>query len=553
MNRRLTVVAYAVNGSGLGHLTRVLAILRWIKRLGWLAGVRPEIYVLTSSESSGLAMEEGIAAFKIPSKTAIQHAQIPKENYLRLARQWVWHSLGLLRPDLLLVDTFPGGSFGELLHALDGPGSRVFIHRAVKAEFAAQETMQALLPLYNRILIPAEPGVTTQALTPELQARACQLGPIMLRSREELHARAEARCRLGVPEDKLAVWLSAGGGGDPKAARTLEVLIETLRPNPALHLVIGAGPLYRGAPVRGANITWITGHQAAMDYLGLDLAFSAAGFNSFYELLHAGVPTAFYAQEKIADEQSRRVATAQQATCALAVTCDAEGIPLPHAIQHALQWLQDATRREALATAARQFVPNNFARQAAFESLVTCVPKTALEEAMELGTPELFLALEKHGVGLDTVLPILHETGLRSWLDGSEQHDLLQRLFQTNGFPAETTGRLFRGFVRLAVPPQNAYEAEVLADAAIDVVKGFGPFMDERGALAFLRLLSPDRTTTPEQLAQSLGRYLTALSNQHESLWSGMALLSQQQSNNGNERNLPAALLAATAELEQRR
>src|ERR1044072_5573277 len=122
---RITVVAYAVNGSGLGHLTRVLATLRGMKQLAHLSGAQLDAYVLTSSEAPGLALEEGFVAFKIPSKRAVREAGLPKEDYLRLARQWVWHSLGLIKPDLLLVDTFPGGSFGELIHALDVARARV--------------------------------------------------------------------------------------------------------------------------------------------------------------------------------------------------------------------------------------------------------------------------------------------------------------------------------------------------------------------------------------------------------------------------------------------
>lgn len=208
--RRLTTVAYAVNGSGLGHLTRVLAILRWMKRLALLSGVSLEAYVLTSSEAPGLAHEEGFAAFKIPSKTAIRKAGLPKDDYLRLARQWVWHSLGLIKPDLLLVDTFPGGSFGELINALDIPGARVFINRAVKEEFARAAGVEKLLSLYDRILIPVEPAAPQRAFDTAIAAKTRRVGPIMLRSCEELRPRAEARRRLGIPEDKLGVATHRG-------------------------------------------------------------------------------------------------------------------------------------------------------------------------------------------------------------------------------------------------------------------------------------------------------------------------------------------------------
>jgi predicted glycosyltransferase len=125
--KRIRVVNYAVNGRGVGHLTRLVAISRWLRRYAAYCGVRCEIYFLTSSEADGLLFREGFASFKLPSKTLVKETGIDKRTYLALAKQWVWHSLGLLRPDLLVVDTFPRGSFGELLSALDLAKQRAFI------------------------------------------------------------------------------------------------------------------------------------------------------------------------------------------------------------------------------------------------------------------------------------------------------------------------------------------------------------------------------------------------------------------------------------------
>lgn len=61
--------------------------------------------------------------------------------------------------------------------------------------------------------MPVEPGRAVQHVDEALRTRVHHVGPILLRSREALHLRAEARRRLGVLEGKLAVWLSAGGDG----------------------------------------------------------------------------------------------------------------------------------------------------------------------------------------------------------------------------------------------------------------------------------------------------------------------------------------------------
>ena len=65
---RLRIVSYAINGRGLGHLTRQLAILRQVRRVCALLDVQAECWVLTSSEGDTLARREGIPALKMPSK-----------------------------------------------------------------------------------------------------------------------------------------------------------------------------------------------------------------------------------------------------------------------------------------------------------------------------------------------------------------------------------------------------------------------------------------------------------------------------------------------------
>jgi predicted glycosyltransferase len=525
MTKRLSVVAYAVNGAGLGHLTRVIAILRWVRRLGRLAGFHPDIYILTSSEASGLALTEGFAAFKIPSKTAIRQAQILKEDYIRLARQWVWHSLGLIRPDIFLVDTFPGGSFGELIYALDGPGSKVFINRAMKAEF--QESIQPLLVNYDRILVPQEIDSPKIEFPPQIASKVSYLGPIMLRDRVELRSKTEARKRLGVPDNKLGVWITAGGGGDPTAEIGLKSLVSQLEKIDELHLIVGAGPLYRGEPLRSPKITWLTDFNVSEDYLAADFAFSAAGYNSFHELLHAGIPTAFFAQEKIADEQARRLETAIKANCALKLEVDAQSIPINKSLQETLSKLLDSNQRQTLSDAAKQFISQNWAQEAAFETLLTKIPKAPLVQAQEIATPELFHKISQYNLDLELAYEVLPTLGSAEFLDGDERQDLFYQLFEESEVSAELTAKFYLLLSQKLAKPTNDFEAEALVEASLAIINQIGKFNDERGAMSFLKLLPSERQTEPKKIAKELGEFLSKLHQTGDSLWRGIALYNQ--------------------------
>ncbi len=546
MSRRLTIVAYAVNGSGLGHLTRMLAILRWVKRLAPLAGVTPEIYLLTSSEACAMALEEGIAAFKIPSKTVIKNTDIPKENYLRLAKQWIWHSIGLIRPDILLVDTFPAGTFGELFQALDGPKAKVLIYRAVKEAFAKQEAISALLPLYDRVLLPEEAGQAPREILPEIAAKTKRVGPITLRSIEELRPRAEARKRLGVDEDSLAVFISAGGGGDPNAEKVLLSVIETLR-TLDLHLVVGGGPLYQGEVVRGKNITWLSGFFASEDFLGLDLGISAAGYNSFHELLHAGVPTIFYSQEKIADEQFRRVDAATQAGAAFSLPVSEQGSFDKELLLGLIEKLRDPATRKLMSEKARSLAPKSAARDAAAQVLATLVPKRNIDEALQLGDHKFFATLEKYQLSFANALEVITAFAPEEALSASERRQLFFSLLQEIS-PQSLV--LFLSLYRRFVLPKNFIEAQESIQSASKIVAALQAFRDERGALSFIKLLPVDKLLSVSTLSGELCRFLALLQENGESLFRGMAILSQHMGPLSQESSPLAVLKLSCQELE---
>src|SRR5215213_7173294 len=113
------IVNYALDDDGRGDLTRLVGINRWLHRYCEALDIRAERYVLTTNESDATFFDEGIATFKLPSYGFAKTTGIGQREYAALAKQWVWNSLSLLRPDLLVVDAFPRGVMGELLSCLD--------------------------------------------------------------------------------------------------------------------------------------------------------------------------------------------------------------------------------------------------------------------------------------------------------------------------------------------------------------------------------------------------------------------------------------------------
>jgi predicted glycosyltransferase len=540
--KTLRIVAYAVNGAGAGHLQRLTAICRWARRYSSYCGSACEVFFLTSSEADGFLFHEGFASFKLPSKSSVTAAGIDKIAYLALAKQWVWHSLGLLRPDVLLVDTFPNGAFGELVSALDLARNRVFVYRPVKDDFARRPDFQAMLPLYDRILVP-EGEETARVVLPERAGAAVRFtGPTMVRERVELRGREEARARFGLPEGRLAVLVAAGGGGDPTAEADLRRATRLLLAHDDVQVVLAAGPLYRGARWGGERITWISEPALAEWLPAFDFAVAAAGYNTVLELMHAGVPAVFLPQEKVADEQDRRAAAAVAAGAAVMV----EGAGERAGLEAAIARFVDAGQRERASERARALVPRNHARDAAAEVLELVLPAHEVAAAEAAVSDTLLAAARGLGVAVEGFFELVHAlvpsvpatTGTRS-----------ER--RPESAASEAAASLARRAVEIGVPPIHVLKllvplqkrllrgglAERLAGAE-RILSCLVPFSEWGAALHLVRSLGPSREETALDVAEEVETFVARFGGEPGGLARAVAALAAAET--GDPRALRA-------------
>ncbi|MFT5686011.1 MAG: UDP-N-acetylglucosamine--N-acetylmuramyl-(pentapeptide) pyrophosphoryl-undecaprenol N-acetylglucosamine transferase [Myxococcota bacterium] len=484
---RLRIVSYAINGRGMGHLVRQLSILRWIRRYGALLDIGVECWVLTSSEADTLARREGVPSLKMPSKAMMRDAGIDPHRYLGIARTWVLNTIAGLSPDVLIVDTFPAGSFGELVAALELARCRVLVERRVRPDFAQDDAYSALLPLYDRRIVPDDR----------------QTGPIIIREREELLPRDRARSALGIPDGDRAVYVSLGGGGDKSANQLIPRAVRLLRKS-GWHVVVGAGPLYSGEEVRGPGITWLDRYVPVELFNGLDAAVSAGGYNSFHELMYVGVPTVFLPQPRIADDQEERVARAVAAGAGRRAASLAEVPAL----------LEDPGTAEA----ARGLVPDNGARHAAARILSLVCPPEDVQRAAETLTPALIGRLGGEGWGLSEGLEVVR------LLSGATPSAIAQRAAMpelTEGVSAERIGGFFDLCRRCDIPTDIAISllhgiyrkfpaarGGALLDGVEALFTCWAPFEDWMGAVSLMRAIPVQRQLTLAVFAERIARWL---------------------------------------------
>jgi UDP:flavonoid glycosyltransferase YjiC (YdhE family) len=356
--RRPRVLFYAINGLGLGHVTRLLAIGRKLR----VRIPEAEIVYFTSSEAEDVIFREGFAAFKVPSKTLRNEARIRPATFARMLHTVTLNLLAAFHPHVLVVDTFPAGTLQELLPVLRWDSRKVFVFRVQRPEAARSPLLQGALALYDLVIVPHAAG-EVDVPTPE-GMHTVWTGPILIRDSAETRTRADARAALGLPGDDPVMYVTFGGGGDAAMDSALATTVDALRDAPC-HLAVACAPLYRGrvgtGPPRSVSRTTIVQHYPMAEMMpAFDAAISAAGYNSTMELLHHGVPTALVPFPRQVDDQEARAVEMEECGAALRLAeISAE------AITGAATRLMDAPTARALRERAQLRVPDSGADRAA--------------------------------------------------------------------------------------------------------------------------------------------------------------------------------------------
>ena len=260
----MRVLQYCLGG-GFGHLCRNLAVARTLKtQLGatirLLAPARTFRWIDSDLEKSAPRITE------------------PEEM-----TRWVRYQMAQFQPDLLIVDVFPRGVLGEL--PIDLPIPKVLLTRWVEPRYYQYPPVADALDSFQSIYT-SEPFTGPD----EIAKRAvCKVPPIVW-TRPSDSVR-ESRKRLE-------------GGTQP------------------FLVALGSGPVVHQRKLRERLSSWCVAHDCQFKFLssalgseiravgrwlrGADLVVSAAGYQSYHEVIQAGVPTVFLPQQRKYDNQAGR-------------------------------------------------------------------------------------------------------------------------------------------------------------------------------------------------------------------------------------------------------
>lgn len=329
--RARTLLFVTSNGTGLGHLTRSMAIAR---RLG--DGVEPLFLTLSAAapvvEEMGYAVEY-MASYATP-------ASGNDYRWSRRLRARLRAAIAEARPDAVVFDgTHP---YEALLGALPADALTVWSRRPLWKPGSSRVPL-GRAGAFDAVLEPGELAESEdRGPTVALRGGAHRVAPIVLLERSRLLARERAEAELGLDPGRTNVLVALGQGAEvgPATARCLRRLAgrDGVQVAALSSALAGLPELPEG--VVGLRATY----PMSRYFAAFDAAVSAAGYNAFHELLALGVPSLFVPIARQTDDQAARARWAAGAGLGLAVAGPGDG-----GLEAALERLLDRGERDPIA------------------------------------------------------------------------------------------------------------------------------------------------------------------------------------------------------------
>jgi UDP:flavonoid glycosyltransferase YjiC (YdhE family) len=334
------------NGTGLGHLTRSMAIARRLTEL--------EPLFITLSAAAPVVHDLGF-----PVEYVASHATPGAGSDWRWSRRLRGRLRAAIAEIAPRVIVFDGAHpYLPLLDAMRGTpdAHRVWCRRPL---WRPGSNLGALgrEGAFDEVLEPGELAAELdRGPTVARREHAHVVDPIVFCDPDELLPRPEAERELGLDPAPVRVLVALGQGDEVRDA--VARCLRHLTGREGVQVAALSSAIAPDLDVAGEVAHLRATYPISRFYGAFDAAASAAGYNAYHELIHLGIPSVFAPMRRETDDQAARAGYASRSGVGLSAM-DGD------ALDGALDQLLDPAARERMATRLAELRPANGAGPAA--------------------------------------------------------------------------------------------------------------------------------------------------------------------------------------------
>lgn len=272
------------NGAGLGHLTRLMGISRRLP-----SSVR--CVFATMSQGLPLLARQGFDGEYIPTAQRLGLSAMAWNRYLAIRMVQL---IDQYTPTVVVLDaTLPFEGLAQAFQRRPDP-RYVWCRRAmwklgVGAPSVSREDLFDLVLEPGEVASAADVGVTLAS-----RAATMLLEPMVYLRESEVLSRREARAELDLPKDPPCALVQLGAGNINDLETDLDLTLRVLaEAGDDLEVVVAQSVISNRILELPAGVRAVREFPLARLYRAFDFVISAAGYNSFHELISLGIPSVF--------------------------------------------------------------------------------------------------------------------------------------------------------------------------------------------------------------------------------------------------------------------
>lgn len=292
-----------INGVGLGHLTRCLAIAKRLR----LLDPKSEIIFFTTSIAVALVHRSRFICYHIPplnlSGTSVESSGWDDMFAVHLESIIAAHS-----PSVFIFDgSHPYGGIRRVL--LKNPGIKaVWLKRGLFKSKTTSQQVDHFKELFDQVIVPGELGEQMEIQQKKsLTNSAVSVAPIIICDTEELLPRRVVLQQLNLSDQKKTVYLQLGAGNINDTVALHAIIIQALQKIPDLQLVLGRSPISLEQLEISGAVRVLEDYPNSKYFEGFDCAIVTAGYNSVYEAIFHSLPVVLVPNlDTKSDDQAER-------------------------------------------------------------------------------------------------------------------------------------------------------------------------------------------------------------------------------------------------------
>jgi UDP:flavonoid glycosyltransferase YjiC (YdhE family) len=294
----LRVLFTTSNGTGLGHLTRSMAMARRL-------GSEDEALFMTLSAAAPVVEQMGF-----PVEYVASYATPGSGNDYRWSRRFRARLKAVIAEAQADVVVFDGTHpYEALLGALPRGTKVVWCRRPLWKRGSSQVPLRRA-GSFDAVLEPGELAETLdEGPTVELRESAHRVAPIVLLERAELLRREQAAAELGLDPARRTVLVTLGQG--PEVREANRAALAALAAHDDVQVAALQSALERADDVPPGVVALSATYPMSRYFAAIDASVAAAGYNAFHELIALGVPSLFVPMPRRTDDQPARARWAE--------------------------------------------------------------------------------------------------------------------------------------------------------------------------------------------------------------------------------------------------